>query len=706
MEPIKSKIWRRTILIGAGILLLLLYIVVVFTKTKITKGPAAQEVINSKRNKVIEAKRGDVLAVDGRKLACSIAEYTIYMDPCADGLTDETFNSNIAQLSTQLAGFFKDKSAEQYRREISEARVKKRRHISLTPKGRHLSLYEKDQVKSFAILNRGANRGGYIEEERGARSRPFKILASRTVGDLFADKEKGGRVGIEQSFDEELRGVNGVGNLINVGGRWLERIETPAENGLDVHTTIDVDIQDVAEHSLMQQLKKFDAEYGVALLMEVKTGAVRAIVNLHRSSEGKYSEEYYNYAVGNLSEPGSTFKLANVMDLLEDGYVLPEDTINTFKGTYKFYNCEMKDSNKEGHGLITVAEGFEVSSNIAFSRLAMKYYKDNPQRFVDRLRTFGLCDSLCLDVKGEQSTDMKDYGESTWSGTTLPWMSIGYEVRLTPMQLLTFYNAVANGGVMMRPMLVQSLDRNGAPVKTFRPKVLRSSIASSSTIRKVKEMLKGVVEKGTAKNISNTPYKIAGKTGTAQIARGKGGYGGDNSPKDYLASFAGFFPADKPMYTCVVMVSGPKYNFYGNVVAGSVFKDIADRVYAAEYKRGHFDEEPRVEKSDAMPYSKGGRREYTDKVLRDIRVPHNNPDNTTDWVSTKAENSSVSVSSKPIVAGIMPDVRGMGAADAVNILESSGLRVRLNGFGHIRTQSIAPNERVVKGMTVALDLGY
>ncbi|MDO4460895.1 MAG: penicillin-binding protein [Bacteroidia bacterium] len=675
----------------------MLLVAVKFFKEKIVNGEEASLKVDKKEQVVLAAKRGDILATDGRKLACSINEYTVYMDPCADGLK-KIFDKEIDSLAIYLSRFFKDRTPAQYKKYICDSRAKGRRYIRLTPTGRRLTLTEKKIVTSFPILRLGRNRGGCLVEESGARERPFGLLAARTVGRLYDDKDKGGMYGLEQSFDKQLRGINGVGQKICIGGRWLNRTDVAPEDGLDVHTTIDIDIQDVAEHSLMTQLQRREAEYGIALVMEVKTGAIKAIVNLKRREDGSYDENYYNFAIGTAVDPGSTFKLATMMACLEDGYSRPTDTINIFGGQYKFYDRVLKDSHQGEETYITLSRAFEESSNVAFARLAVKNYGTNPQRYIDRLNDFGLCDSLGLDIVGEKKTFLKSVGAKNWYGTTLPWMSIGYELQITPIQLLAFYNAVANGGKMMRPMLVQSLDKDGEVYKSYHPEVLRSSIASRKTIKTVHEMLKGVVEKGTAMNINNTPYKIAGKTGTAQTVK-NGVY-----QKTYLASFAGFFPADAPLYSCLVMVYGAKTGLYGNVVAGAVVKDIADRLYAAEFKKGNVLQTNEIKLTNNMPYSKGGKARELKKVLNELDIPHSSLKSNSEWLSATAQDNDIKLKERYFVNSQVPDVRGMGAADAVCVLERAGLKVQLSGYGHVSMQSLSPNSIAPKGSQIKLTL--
>ncbi len=661
---------------------------------------------NLSPKRAIPAVRGNILARDGRILACSLPKYKIAIDPCAP--SDTLFNNNIDALGVCLAKLYGDNSGKKYTSILRKARNSGRRYVQFS---KRLNYRELQQLKTFPILRYGQNRGGLIVQTFDNREWPFGLLARRTVGDLWKENKegrKGGAHGIEHSYEKALRGEDGEGVSALITGKYIEQVNIPPVNGSSVVTTIDVDVQDVAESSLMRQLEKYDADYGVAILMEVKTGKVRAIANLHKRGNG-YIEDY-NYSIGQLVEPGSTFKLASVMALLEDDLIDVNDTVDTGNGRHKFYDAVMTDSKEGGHGRISIREAFEVSSNIGISRVVDEKCGRDPQHFVDRLRRLGICDSLGIDIVGEEQTHLKDPTESTWSGITLPWMSIGYEVRITPLQLLTFYNAVANNGVMMRPMFVEELQSHGRTVEVKHPKVLRSSIASRRTIRTVQELLKGVVERGTAQNISGTPYKIAGKTGTAQIANSGSGYkhaGG----KKYLASFCGYFPADEPLYSCIVMVSGLRegQNFYGNQVAGSVVRAIADRVYASEVRNARIATKNTVTIAEdaTMPWSKGGR--YGDlsaisKALKIALVSAEEP-SAQQFESTSAGQENIALRPRRFVDGVTPDVRGMGASDAVAILEGLGYRVKIEGYGRVTSQSIGAGTGIIKGTTIRITLG-
>jgi len=650
---------------------------------------------------VVEPNRGDILDVHGMRLACSVPNYRLYMDLLAEGLSDAKFNANIDSLSIYLSRFFKDKSAAAYKRDLQTARQKGRRYYMINP--RRISYTELQVVKKFPLFREGPNTGGFIPEQYDQRKQPFGSLASRTIGKLYGESSKGGMVGLERAYDDVLRGTPGTSVMKRISGRWVPEVVTPPMDGLDVVTSIDIAIQDVAEHALRTQLALHNAHHGVAILMEVETGAIKAMVNLHRYRPGVYIEDYFNYAIGESAEPGSTFKLATIMAALEDRVVKITDSIDTGNGAYRYFDRVMKDSKRGGYGKLSVAEIFEKSSNIGISRIVYDNYKDNPRRFVDRLYNMGLNKQLGIEIKGEGRPVIKYPGDNSWSGVTLPWMSIGYEVKLTPLQILAFYNAVANKGKMVKPMFVKGLSKHGKMVESYSPVVLNNSIASRETIEAVHQLLMGVVERGTARNIRNSNYSIAGKTGTAQVAKGSQGY--QSGGVEYQASFVGYFPADKPRYSCIVVVTAPSNNvYYGNVVAGSVFREIADRVYATGFdfvEEAAWDNE---HEDDVYPYSKGGPESDLETIFETLNfnVYERNPIN--DWVSTLASDTGIVFRPKPIPVGLVPAVIGMGAKDAVAVLENVGLKVHLQGVGRVVSQSLPPGSAVRKGSIIFINL--
>jgi cell division protein FtsI (penicillin-binding protein 3) len=648
-----------------------------------------------------QANRGDILTDDGRLLASSVPYYTIYMDTRSTGMTPSTFSGGINGLSAGLARYLGERSASGWKELIMEARKKGDRYLLIRRKVDYETL---KKLKELPIFREGQYKGGMVAQAENRRILPNNDLAARTIGYLNLGSE-GNEVGIEGSFDKELAGRNGVAVKQRLtGGDWITVDNTnsvESVDGNDVVTTLDIDLQDVASTALMNQLRKHDAHHGCAVLMEVSTGDIKAITNLEIGSDGDYHETY-NYAVGESTEPGSTFKLPALMAALEDGVIDTGDIIDTGTGSVKFYNKIIKDTKEEGYGKITVKQVFEKSSNVGTSKIIFEHYKDNPKDFVNRLYAMRLNEKLNLQIKGEGAPLVRYPGDKLWSGLSLPMMSHGYEVQMTPLQILTFYNAVANDGRMMKPRFVTEILRNGSVIKRFGPEVIINSIASRSTIRKAKKMMEGVVERGTATNLNNQNYKIAGKTGTAQIAKGKSGYRQD-AVISYQASFVGYFPAENPLYSCIVVVNAPSNGvYYGNLVAGSVFREISDKVYATRFFRDYIPEE----KDDlivAAPEVGNGYREDLNEVLKtlDVRYRRTSDD---DWVATRESGDTIRLAGIKLQRGLVPDVRGMSLRDAVYLLENSGLRVRYSGKGRVLRQSPEHGARYSAGSVVSLDM--
>jgi len=435
--------------------------------------------------------------------------------------------------------------------------------------------------------------------------------------------------------------------------------------------------------------------------MEVATGDIRAIVNLEQGKDGRYHESY-NYAIAESTEPGSTFKLPVMIAALEDGVIDTDDIVDTGAGSVRFYNKVIRDTRKEGYGKLTVKEIFEKSSNVGTSKLIYEHYKDNPKDFVNRLYAMKLNEKLNIQIMGEGEPLIRYPGDKLWSGLSLPMMSHGYEVQMTPLQILTFYNAVANNGRMMKPRFVTAVMRNGVVIKRYESDVIINSIASRSTIKKAKKMMEGVVEHGTAINLNNANYRIAGKTGTAQIAMGKSGYR-SGARISYQASFAGYFPAENPLYSCIVVVNAPSNGvYYGNLVAGAVFKEISDKIYATNFFRD-YSEEKRDNNIASAPDAGNGYREDINEVLRQMDVRYRRTANT-EWVATRERGDTVRLVGLNIKEGLVPDVRGMSLRDAIFLLENSGYRVRYRGKGKVLRQSPSHGARYFEGQIVSLEL--
>lgn len=645
----------------------------------------------------IEAVRGNIFAADGSLLATSIPNYEIRMDMKVG--SQEVFSEKVDSLAFCLSSLFNDKSANEYKKQLVSAKKAGDRYHLIR---RNVNYNQLKKIRNFPICRLGKYKGGFIYLQKNVRERPFQVLAARTIG--YA-REGVNPVGLEGAYTKELGGVGGKRLMQKIaGGVWMpvnDDTELEPEDGSDLVTTLDINIQDVAEYALLTQLIKHNAAHGCVVLMEVSTGHIKAIANLSKTTEGSYYENY-NYAIGASTEPGSTFKLATLMAAMEDGLIKPTDSVDTEDGSMKFYDRVMYDSHKGGYGKITVQRAFEVSTNVGVSKLINSSYAKNPQKFIDRLNSMNLNNQLNLEIPGEGKPKIKNANDPGWSGVSLPWMSIGYETRLTPMQILTFYNAVANNGKMVKPMFVKEIKQRGKVVKRFKTEILNDAICSKKTIDNAQRMLEGVVENGTAINLKNASYKIAGKTGTAQIANDKYGYKGKLS---HQASFVGYFPADKPKYSCIVVVNAPSNNvYYGNLVAGPIFKEIADKVYATNLDiHKPIDFEPHLAKT-SVPYSKHGYYNDLKKVFETLQIALDNKAQTKEWVRTSTTEKHVEIYDINYTSGLTPNVIGMGLQDASYLLENKGYSVRVTGRGMVKRQSVPAGTRIEKGNIILLEL--
>jgi len=650
------------------------------------------------RYETVEAARGNIFSDDGRLLATSVPEYDIRMDLHPDVVSDQIFHSGIDSLAFRLARLFGDRSAGQYRSAILAARRNRERYFLVKRDVSHKQLLV---LQDFPIFRLGRFSGGFIVVPRVRREMPNRNLAARTIG----YKAEGVYVGLEGAFNEVLRGNDGKRLLQRVtGGYWLP-IENSQQiepvNGNDLVTTINITLQDIVENALMSQLIETQAEFGTAVLMEVETGKIKAISNLTRTTTGTYTETF-NYAIAESAEPGSTFKLASMIALLEDNKVNPQDIVHTGNGELVFYDRRMRDAREGGFGSITVQEVFEVSSNVGVSRLVHEAYRSNPQQFVNRLKDMGLGQRLGIEISGEGEPFITEPNAQTWSRVSLPWMSIGYEVKQTPLQILAFYNAVANGGRKMRPMLVEEVRNSGTTIKRFSPKVLNRSIASQSTLEKVRAMMVGVVEDGTARNIRSPHYSIAGKTGTVQVAYAGRGYRNVEGGRSHRSSFAGFFPADQPAYSAIVIIHNPRgYVFTGGQVAAPVFKEIADRVFASHLLLASNNQ------NDTLGIQLPTFRNAMASDLRNIYSVFGQrfrAGREQSWLEAVPMGEEIQATSIEMNGNLVPKVLGMSLSDALHVLESSGLRVRFVGRGIVNSQSIEPGSPIVRGNTITLNL--
>jgi len=696
-------VWRSGIIYFVAITLAIVLLVRIFILQFIerSKWEALGEKYVYKTDEVL-ATRGDILACDGRLLSSSVPYYSVYMDTRSTGMPAELWKANIDGLCEGLSRIIGEHTSAGWKNLLTEARKRGDRFF-LIKRGVNYETLKK--MKELPLFREGQYRGGLVAQNENRRILLNNELAARTIGYLTLDPE-GTRVGIEGAFDKELAGKNGkVLKQRLTGGDWIPvsdaRSIEPVD-GNDVVTTIDIELQDVATSALKNQLKKHNADHGCVVLMEIATGDIKAIANLKKDEDGEY-HELYNYAIGESTEPGSTFKLPALMAALEDGVIDTSDIVDTGNGTVRFYNKVIRDTKEGGYGRITVKQVFEKSSNVGMSKIIYEHYKDNPKAFVDDLYSMKLNQKLNLQIKGEGEPLIRYPGDKLWSGLSLPMMSHGYEVRLTPLQILTFYNAVANDGCMMRPRFIKEIRRNGNVIRKFDPEIISKSIASKKTIRKAQKMMEGVVEHGTAMNLKDADYKIAGKTGTAQIARDNTGYR-SGSRINYQASFAGYFPAERPLYSCIVVINSPSNSvFYGNLVAGPVFKEIADKVYSTTFFRDYSPDNEQVNKAK-QPEAGNGYRGDIQEIYRKMNVKFEKNGRDT-WVVTKENGDTVKIVPLKIKEGLVPDVRGMTLRDAFYLLENSGLRVEFSGRGRVRRQEPEHGTGIQNGMVISLELG-
>ncbi len=662
---------------------------------------------NLKENTIlIEPNRGNICADDGSVLATSLPGYYVRIDLAAEGVKN-VYSNESDSLAYYLSRFFKDASREEYNRRLNAAYRSGNRGFLLTP--RKVSYKELQQIKKFPILRRGRYGGGRIIEQENKRITPLGTLALRTIGDLNRGAYGGvhgniGYTGLEGAYEQYLKGENGISYKENLSGRWVNRVEIEPQDGMDVITTLNIKLQDMTQNALYRQIQKVKADWGTAVLMEVETGEIKAIANLGKEN-GDYTENY-NYAIGHDAsyEPGSTFKLISLMAAMEDGLIDTSDVYNTGNGVWKYKDRTIYDSDYQygGHGKMTVKQIFEKSSNVGVAKIITSSYANSPREYVDRIFSFGLNKPVGLELKGEGKPFFKYPGDRDWWGTTLAWMSYGYELKMTPMQVLTFYNAVANDGKMVKPRLVKEIRNNGVLVKKFKTEVINPMIATRQTLGKAQKMLEGVCETGTGRSLSNPWFKIAGKTGTAQVASGQGGY----EKGVYLSSFVGYFPADKPKYSLIVTFKNPRGGtFYGGTVAGPVFKEVAEKMYAARILFRELPEESPDPLKPTLPEIKNGNPQRILHLAGEFNIDNIQGYVSAPVASVKKEGGQILLSESQLPVDRVPDVRGMGVSDAVFLLENAGLRVRVKGVGKVKVQSLKPGAPINRGAYVYLTLG-
>ena len=618
------------------------------------------------RQDTIYANKGNVYAADGNLLATSMSKFNIFMDLVT--VKNTIFEENIVSLSNELSKML-GSSSSYYQKKLRTAKNKKRRYFLIA---RNIGYTDYLKMRKFPIFNLGVYKGGFIAKHRTERAHPIGKIAERTIGyDDFR-----GEAGIEGAFADYMQGENGL--------RWEQKIaknqwkpitdfnEKEPIDGHDVITTIDVNIQDITHHALLRKLEYFEADHGCAVVMETATGEIKAISNLGRTKKGKYYEKR-NYAVWESHEPGSTFKLASLMAALDDKMIDTSTVVDTEKGKIFIHGSKVEDSHRGGYGKISAARVFEVSSNVGVVKLIKKHYDHQPEKFIQKLETYGFTKVIGFPIKGEGRPVVPEPSDKGWNKISLEWMSWGYGVSVTPMQTLMFYNAVANNGIMVKPRFIKELRRQDKTEKIFETIVVNPKIASDETLSKIRKVLENVVVKGTANNIYSSNFSMAGKTGTAKkyLPKHKDENGNTvaagYSNKHYVASFAGFFPAESPKYSCIVVIHDPKKEkgYYGATVAGPVFKEIAQKIYTT------------------TPIDK---QSVEDKAsFEEIEIQYA----TYDDVLIKSYTQ-------------IPNVTGMSGMDALSLLENIGLKVEISGVGKVKYQSLKKGEKFVKGNTITL----
>ena len=707
--------------------LVFIAILVFIFKIKYSEGSVWRELGRQetvKKDREIQPNRGNIYADDDRLLATSEPLYGVYVDFMAEGIKRDTLMKYVTPLSQALAKKFPDRTAAQYKRVILDGWALSRKELAEIERNRKngsdkkvkvrsryvriirpdINYLELKEMQTFPFFNQRSNRSGLFTEERTMRLKPFGRLAGRTVGSIYKDYDAGGTSGLELKYDSRLKGIPGVKTRQRVQGRWIDVILEEPTDGIDVKTTLNVDMQDMAEKALYNKLVETKAESGVAIVMEVATGEIKAITNLDRVSEGVYAEGNPN-AFSYMSEPGSTFKTVSLMVALEDGIVTPDEEVYVGNGLFEYKGRVIKDHDwRKGQdkGSVSIAKGMYSSLNVVITKMILKGYENNPQKYVQRIHDLGLTKKIEWDVplKGKEGTSVIRFPDdkgNPWSKTTLPWMSFGYETQVPPIYMLMFYNGIANNGTMIKPFITKSFIKDGKIEKEFETEVINPKLCSEKTLNQVKDILRGVVTDGTGKTINSEYFPISGKTGTAMIAA-RGGYEG------YYVSFCGYFPSDNPKYTCFVGIRRPQGTPSGGLMPGAVFKQIAEGIY----KKNLVSTTVKPVKdtvNSLIPVLKGGSLKNTEIVLKEIDQPFSFTGDKFDWVKQGSYLEGISLEGNTSVKkGLVPDVTGMGARDAIYLLENAGLRVMLVGAGKVKQQSIPGGSPLIKGATIKIEL--
>ena len=662
----------------------------------------------------VKPNRGNILSCTGQLMASSLPEFKVFMDFKALKIAnnDSLWDAKQDSICLCLHKIFPERGIEEFKRNLTEGRAKESRHWAVYDKRVDYNTFT--EIKAIPVFRLKSNKGGFHWEEFNARTRTYGSLAGRTIGAMFGAKDTA-RFGLELSYDSILRGTNGIVHRRKVRDKFLNITDTPPIDGADIVTTIDVSMQDLAERSLIEELKEINANVGVAIVMDVPTGDIKAIVNMEKCFDGEY-REIHNHAVSDLLEPGSVFKPASILVALDDGVVDTTYRVETAGGVWPMYGRDMKDHNwrKGGYGMLTLAQTLWYSSNIGVSRIIDDHYRNNPEKFVKGIYRTGLHDDLKIPLVGATSARIRmphnnSHGQyDNRAKTSLPWMSIGYETQVPPISTLTFYNTIANNGKMMRPRFVSKVVKNGETIMEFPPEVMRPQIAKEKSIKELQTILEQVVSVGLGRKAGSPNFKVAGKTGTAQVSKGAGGYkaGGTN----YLVSFAGYFPADNPRYSCIVCIQKSGLPASGGSMSGKVFHDIAEGIMAQSLKLDVKDAKDSA--SVFVPDVKDGNILAADYVLTHLGIKTN-----VNWSGSYANGNPIwgrtehagsrsirMIKEKQYSKRAVPDVSDMGARDAIFMMESRGIKTKIYGRGKVVKQTLAPGLPVKKGMVCAIYL--
>ncbi len=692
---VKRDIRFRVYLSFTGIVVLALAIIVKAVAIQVKEGDAlrAQAEKAHTKKETLFPERGNIYSEDGTLLSSTIPQFDLRVDFKA--INKDTFRYYVDTLAECMASLFNDAGREEYKRQLKNAFRKGERYWLLK---KNAPYYQYQAARNFPIFNKGRNAGGFIAEPRSRRVNPYGILAYRTIG-LW--RENSENIGLEQKYDSILRGKEGTRIVRKTtGATWVpvQGSEIEPENGKDIITTIDINIQDITEHALLESLTQFKAQYGTAIVMEVKTGKIRAMANLGRQADGSYWEDF-NYALIP-SEPGSTFKLMSLFALIDDGFVTINDVVNVQGGVATFGRQRVVDDHR-GLGDVSIKTAFAQSSNVAFAKLVDKHYQSNPMKYIKHLQSLGLNVKTGIDLAGERNPVLKTTKRKSWNrNTSLPWIAYGYESMITPLHTCMVYNAIANNGTLVKPYLVSGIREYGLPVQEFNPTILKDKIGKPETIRQVRQAMLAVVEEGTARKIKSPYYRAAGKTGTAQVAD-KGISYADGVRQ---GSFVGYFPYDNPQYTIAVVIrSTPHGPYYGAQVSAPVFKAIADKLYATHIG-GWPAPADSIIKEKNIVFKKTNIQDLTTVIQAlNIKIPQKQ---WAEW-SALAKNETGKFTVKKMMSerSSVPDVSGMGLKDAIFILENSGLQVSISGKGKVLTQSVNPGSKIIRGQKIHLQLG-